>query len=99
MNPAPPPPPPPLPTSARPALSRLSPAARAALFVWACAFVLAAAVLAFFLAREFLARRAAGAWPATTGTLTHAEAVGVFSGGTAKYRIDVAYTYEVNSRP
>jgi hypothetical protein len=67
--------------------------------VWACAFILAAALLGSFLGREVLARRSASAWPATTGTLAQAEAVGVFSGGSARYRIDVDYTYEVNGRP
>jgi hypothetical protein len=57
-----------------------------------------AALFAIFLGREFLGRRSAG-WPATTGTLTQAEAVGVFSGGSARYRVDVDYTYEVNGRP
>jgi hypothetical protein len=83
----------------RPIFSNLSPVARGALWVWACTFILAAALLASFLVREFLAGRSASAWPATTGTLVQAEAVAVFSGGSAKYRIDVDYTYEVNGRP
>jgi hypothetical protein len=86
------------PPSRRPIFSNLSPVARGALWVWACTFILAVALLASFLVREFLARRSVSAWPATTGTLLQAEAVGVFSGGSAKYRIDVAYTYEVNGR-
>ncbi len=92
MNPDPPPP-------RRPTFATLSPATRAALRVWAWAFILAAALLGSFLGREFLARRAVSAWPATTGTLTQADAVGVFSGGSSKYRIDVEYTYQVDGRP
>src|SRR5688500_12230293 len=87
------------PDAPRPIFSTLSPAARGALFVWACAFLLAAAVLGFFLGREFRAGRATSGWPTVTGTLTAADAVGEFSGGSRKYRIDLEYTYEVHGRP
>src|SRR5215207_7289779 len=87
------------PPSRRPIFTTLSPAARGALLVWACAFLLAAAVLGFFLGREFLAGRATSGWPTVTGTLLAADAVGEFSDGSRKYRIDVEYTYNVNGRP